>query len=676
MRGITAVFLAIAVGSALACAPQVEEDVPYRANSAATVAIFQPDTAEPCLSRMPYPVDLVKDQHTGKIAIPFCPGDPADQVAIKTGLNTLDGWAVTTAIYTDFAGLLDPATLDAGIFLVDLTHGGLVESHGAFDAEVGRLYILPTAPLKEKTRYAVILTDAMLDVDGAAPVGDVIFTLIKSTTPLIDALGYSTSAALSDADANALEPLRLLYDQLFTFVIEKAPLNLTRAETINAWTFTTQTVESQLPNLAAVVDNQAFGAVTLRDASPAATNALLAAAGLPTANLCRIYTGQIALRNLLDASGMLGPAFATTATEDQVDYLLLTPRGSSTTCTTMTDADPWDFTKVVLFVHALGSCRNESLAIADTFASLGFATLSVDGVRAGTRSVTSLGDQNMDECPDQAATPDIIALGGETPNPFGIRDRLWEWGMETMQVAKVAKTSPWVFSGVTAPGVAPATTVAVFGHSWGGMAAILGGAVSPDIDLLAVNATSADLTAMFEPLLAAGLADQLAAAGVDLSSSAGKAQLAALLQQTMGAFGWALEPADPRFAVNLYPKTVGGDRVMPVLVQVVTSGNQELQADAPMHAAATQDELVEAFGLSVADSTFELACVAGGVNQPICDDSTGVVAAVMQPCVADTTSALYPIAMAKLLALRTQLVTFIASNGAVLAATDAPIDCP
>jgi hypothetical protein len=674
MRGSTAALLSVLMGYALACAPEVKSD-PILTTSAATIAVFQPDTAEPCLSRMPYPVDLVKDPATGKLAIPFCPADSEAQIGIKTGLRTLDGWAVTTAIYTDFSAAIDPATITAGVHVLDLTHGGAVQTQNVFDSALGRLYMLPVTPLREKTRYAVILTNSILDTDGNPPVSDQIFTLLKSTTPLADALGYSTSAAVPDENAGTLESLRLLYDQLFKFVIE--PLGITRAETLVSWTFTTQTVESQLTSLATVVKSGAFGDVTLLNASPAATHPLLAAAGLPTANLCRLYSGRISLRNLLNATGSLGPDFATTAVDEPVDYLLTTPKGASTTCATMTVADAWDFSKVVVFVHGLSRCKNDALAIADTLGQLGFATLSVDGVRAGTRTVANLGDQDMDGCPDQGATPELVALAGESPNPFGVRDRIWEWGMEVMQVAKVANTASWSLVGAVAPATVPTTTVAVLGHSWGGMAATLASAVSTDIDMLAVNATSADLTAMFQPLLAAGVAEQLTAAGVNITVNPGKAQYEAMLKETVGAFGWALEPADPRYAVNIFPTVAGGARAMPVLVQVMTTGNQTLQPDAALHAAATQEKLVAAFGNTpVANVTFEFACLNNSVKEPFCDDSTGVVGGMLQPCV-EATSADYAIALTKLGKVRAQLAAFLMNpSAAITTPGDAAVDCP
>src|SRR5439155_21746521 len=115
-----------------------------------------------------------------------------------------------------------------------------------------------------------------------------------------------------------------------------------------------------------------------------------------------------------------------------------------------------------------------------------------------------------------------------------------EWGLELAQIAAVAKSSPWQLVGdLVAPGPMN-TNVTVVGHSFGGMAAVLAGSVSGDIDLLAVNAASADLSLMFEPVLNEGIRDQLIAAGVDLNTPSGQARLADELATTIPVFDWVM----------------------------------------------------------------------------------------------------------------------------------------
>ncbi|MBI5510643.1 MAG: Ig-like domain-containing protein [Deltaproteobacteria bacterium] len=657
-------------------------------NSASTVAIFAPDAANPCASKVPYPTDLAKDPQTGKIGIPFCPGDDDTTNAIRAGLRTLDGWAVTTALYADFSNAIDMTTFDGAVMLADLASGSTIPIRGSFDAAKGRLYIFPTAPLKEKTRYLAVITGALLDANGNKIVSDQVFTLLKSRSSFIDANNYSKYPALPDADANALEPLRLLFENLFDNVLARPPFNQERDDILVAWSFTTQSVERQLKSLEALVTTAGGAAIHYENTAVAATHPLLVAAGIPTTHLCRVHTGRIDLKTVLDAeggvpsayldylftyNGTVPPTLAAAVASDPVDYMLVTPKGAATTCGDLASADPWAFGKVALYVHGLGRCKNDALALADTLATLGFATLSLDGPRAGSRMVGGLGDQDLDGCPDQPAAPEIVRLGDDSPSPFGIRDRIWEWGLEVSQAAEAIKTGSASFLGSsTQPATAP--VVAVVGHSWGGMAAVLAGAVSPDVNLVAVHATSADLTTMLQPVLAGGLAEQMIAAGLDITRDPGKALYDQKLSDTMVAFGWGMEPADPRFAALLFPAHTPA---VPTLVQIVTSGDAAaLLPDAPMHAATTQTLLATTLGVNAANTTFPMSCAGAGAAQPICDTPEAVVGAMLKPCVEDTGSTLFPLAYAKLTAMRTQLGGFLASSGVTITPTDSAATCP
>jgi hypothetical protein len=197
------------------------------------------------------------------------------------------------------------------------------------------------------------------------------------------------------------------------------------------------------------------------------------------------------------------------------------------------------------------------------------------------------------------------------------------------------------------------------------MAASLAGSLG-SVDVVALDAASAELGAVLEPGVRAATAERLADAGVDVSSDFGAALLDAKTADGVAAFRWALEPADPLYAAPATPKT------LPVLVQVVSAGS----GDAPLHAAATQLELQNAYDRApAAQTTFDLT--ANGA--PLCDSPSAAVGALLKPCVANRTSAAWPAALAKTAALQRQLVTFVATGAAgtpVLCSTDLTVACP
>ena len=620
------------------CTPSVKRDEPIPV-SAATLALFAPDSAHPCSSVLPFPTDLARDPLTGRLNLPFCMTDTPDQIAMKTGLRTLDGFSLGTTLSTRFSAAIDPASAAGAIRLIDASTGTPMPFVTQFSAAAGNtLFVQPTAPLADHTRYLVAITTDLLDSAGKPVASDVVFAFAKSEEPLIDDAGYSRFAALSDADANALEPLRRAFAPLFEGL---GAAGLTRQQIAVGWAFTTQTGASALPLLATLVSSRGGASVIHDDQLPAAQHPLIAAAGIPAANLCDVHTGRVTLQGLLTPAG----TFAATAAGApiSVDYVLTTPNlDFPSACTT-----PWRGEKLVVFAHGLGRCKNDALALANAFAKAGFAVLSLDGPRAGARSVSNLGDQNLDGCLDQPATPEFIALPGQNPNPFALRDHLREWGLELAQVTAFSRGNAFRFAGLSS-GVTNAR-VALVGHSWGGMAAALAGSLG-NVDVVALNAASAELGAVFAPSLRAATAAGLTAAGVDLSTPAGMAELEQGTSERVAAFRWAMEPGDPLFAAPAYPTAPA----VPVLVQVVSAGG----ADAPLHATQTQQKLAQAFNRApLADTTFDLT--QGGA--PLCDSPSAAVGALLQPCVAVKTAPGYPLALARTAALQRQLVTFVAS---------------
>lgn len=670
----------------LACTPSLSA---VTTSESGPIALFAPNADSPCESVVPFPTDLARNRN-GTLSVPDCPGDDASTKATKAGIRTLNGWSLASTIYTPVSKALDPATLAAGVVLIDtgttadgesVRTPGMVEANVMFVAEGGpvpnALIIKPTAALRDNTMYQVVVTTGVKGTDGKALGSDQIYTFAKSKTPLIDSHGFST-VAIEDADANALEALRAGLEPMFDGL---AANGFPRDKIAIAWTFSTQKVHTTFAGLSQLVGAKA-PVVTRDSAVLASQHALLQALGLGGSLGC-VYNGRVQLTNLITSRGTFGVTAAglPLTSSVAVQYLFATPAGSACGA----DWTTGGAAKVAIFAHGLGRCKNDALALADNLAKAGYATLALDGPLAGGRTLENLGDQNLDGCPDQPATPELITIGAADPNPFAIRDEMREWGLELVQAAGAAGSNPWAFAGVTAP-EGGTSTVSLIGHSWGGIAAVLAGSTA-NVASVATNASGAGYGAMFEPLLKAGIAAKLTAAGVDVTSAAGQAMLNASLLTAKTTYAWVLEGADPLYFAGAYPRT-DGVLTRKVLNQVVASGGGAV-TDAALHGTDAQLALARLFDPAVdtaASKYFNMA----PADTSVCDDSSTMVGMLLQPCSAAGLAAAHAAATPPpnpLLCLadgacyayasaQRQLDTFVASGGALVCTQDLTQACP
>jgi pimeloyl-ACP methyl ester carboxylesterase len=684
--------------------PSVEKD-PAVDVSANTIAIFAPNTEDPCLGVVPFPTDLIKDPVTGTLNVPFCHDDTPDLIGIKTGLRTMGGYSVETGLTANFSAALDPATLAAGMTVLNTSTNQPHQMAALFISQQNMLAAVPVTPFTQNTTYLVALTTALKDATGGEVIADQAFTFLKSEEPLVDQWGYSRYPALDDTTATGLEQVRVAYEGIWAGL---AAAGIARDTVVLAWSFTTQDTTAHVRTMAEQIKAD-LPTIAYENTIAAGDHPLLAAAGIPVANVCKVHTGRVLVHDMIGENGYIGflPNGAPATHDTPVDYILLTPNPWPTVCAmtgaqggqTACDANPscdwngtacvstvdcsgvnpdqWNFENLVVFGHALGKCKNVALTLADSFGRANWAVLAMDGPRAGSRSLGNLGDQDLDTCPDQPATPELITIGDALPDAWALRDNLQEWGFELMQAAAVAKVDARQFAAMAPAGAAvPVDRLSFVGHSWGGMAAIIAGAYSGDAETVAVTATSGDMLGIFTPVLQAGIAEQLIAAGMSPTSSEFQAELASQTQEVANIFQWVLAPVDGSFSALEYP--VAAD--LPVLVQVVSAGTNNVVKDAALHGTATQRALAAAFATKGNDDpdavTFKLECNDGGVLQPICADDMGVVGSPLIPCV-DATDPRFALAYAKTVELQTQLVSFVAMAGSVYpAAPTTTPDCP
>jgi hypothetical protein len=351
-------------------------------------------TFDPAASVIPFPNDILLDPVTKKVKLPIPPNASPLQQQLLMGLNTLDGFSTTSAVVSensetrgpiDTGSRLDSGSLAAGTMFIKLTPGGTAPnvkaclscvSSGPVSANnPQQLQFVPQVPLDEKSRYAAIMTTALKDERGrrVAPTGA--FALVRLSSPLVQD-GKSQVSGVSDANANALEPLRAGLKPLFDAMEAQG---LKRSQVALAWAFTTQSTVSDLAKLHAIPSQlgQALPDAPLYLFNVSGTvKGGMGARGLPTGNLGQIYEGQIVVPfTLTNTGGTINPD-PTKFRFERVTFLLALPA----------TAAPTAGYPVVIFSHGLRSHRNTALPLINALAGEGYATVSMDTVFHGDRS--------------------------------------------------------------------------------------------------------------------------------------------------------------------------------------------------------------------------------------------------------------------------------------------------
>ncbi len=383
---------------------------------------------DPTAGIIPFPNNLLfSGTQDGTINIPVTnAGDFTDpQVAI----NSLDGFSTQAPISARFSGAIDAstvipgttvrvfeATIDdvaasgaAATFAVtsitrELTPGTeYVATLSSVDATGSTLVILPMAPLDPKTGYVVALTDGLKGSDGTVATAPLTYALAKSSDALVDGGGVSQFAAITDAQAQALEPLRQLTNiteaqiQGFTITADVGSTitDLAAADIVLSWSFITQSTTEVLGTVRTVINLSAPTSAV----NPTSIGTTLTFVGPPSPGAADVYVGSLTLPYYLTAAtgvndtGPLfnwwraaNPAFAgdtdlnltqfnplPASTGNQTIPLLVTlPNGTSG------QTKPGAGWPVVIFQHGITANRTNLLAIADALALAGFAAVAID----------------------------------------------------------------------------------------------------------------------------------------------------------------------------------------------------------------------------------------------------------------------------------------------------------
>jgi len=388
----------------------------------AQVAASPPLVAEfdPGKSIIPFPTNLLfSGTVDGTLNIPFPAGTTAADKSNMpiVAMNTLDGFSTIAPVTTGFSTSVNSATVISGqtvrLFEVMTTVQGAVTGIVAElvpgvdyfalispnDPARKLLVIKPLRPLKSNTQYMAVLTDGIRSTGGFAAAASTVFTLLKSSAPLVDATGASTTPLLKDAEAQKLEPLRQLTQ---TMLFAAASQGIAPSSIPLIWGFKTQTIGRVLSSIQA--DSMVSPAPV-----PIVVNALPSAA---TGNLGRMSMATFAASKGLDpalfpniGTMVIGaiplPYYLAAGTNPQDTAPLTTSfqfaPGSSMPLVQSTQTVPFLMTTpntpaplggwpIVIFQHGFLVDKSVLIGVANTLATAGFAAIAIDSVLHGDRT--------------------------------------------------------------------------------------------------------------------------------------------------------------------------------------------------------------------------------------------------------------------------------------------------
>jgi len=569
--------LAFLIALSWACAPSVHTE----ADESQPLESFTTALFDPSAGIIPFPNDLLIDPTTGKVNIP----NPDNLDAI-TSVNSLDGFSTTSPITFYLDGAPDSSTVNSdNIKLIDLTTGEQqLLSYMPFDPTSGAQSMVPVKPLQSKRKYLCVVTKGLTS-DGKPVEPSTVFYLIKSENPLMDENGFPTTSLLNGYDHDTiaqLEMLRQLMKPAFDFLTS---IGIARDNIAIAFTFTTQDITSDLLLAKDQVEELAAENPPVPMIDPTHTylgDTMVGAffAGLeaqtgidfPHDSIGGVMFGVYESPNFV-SHPLVGyfikgddGKFIQQGT-NIVPFLLTVPKGTG----------PFP---VVIFQHGFTRTKMDALAIANTFASQGMATISIDMVLHGDRAGDYMNNETGEMVPDGLLDPSgalIINLQSLRTS----RDNIKQITLDQVQLVNMIANGV-DYTGDGSPDLLPAGITYV-GHSFGGITGVTLMAVEKDIKTAVVNVPGGIITKLLleseviSPTIIAGMT----AAGVIPGTP--EFNKFFLMAQT------AIDSADPiNYAQYVLDGTLCGNEKY-VLMQEAAAGD-------PVVPNSTTELLAAAFG--------------------------------------------------------------------------------
>jgi len=384
---------------------------------------------DPSGGNLPFPTNLLLSG-SGDLTLNPPVADPTDFGDPAVALSQLDGFSTVTPWTFSFSQDIDPSTVNANtvrFFEVEFVFGTIavaginrelvpgVDYVATVDPSGRTIAVVPLRPLQEMTGYMVVATNGILDSVGTAATPSQTYFITKRSSPLVDGSGNSTDTLFDNATAQALEPLRQLTNAQEAAA---ASAGINPENIVLSFTGTTQAIT---PVLSAMRSQAEPTSITMAQACPAPEVCLTTADVLPAGaspGFADVFIGITAIPYYLGLPSTDDPTapltdFWTAAPGAYVppfDALGLDPTSTAVTVAnpfpvqtsmemipvimTVPNANsgnsrPPEGWPVVIFQHGITGNRSQMLAIADTYASQGFATIAIDQPLHGITDVTN-----------------------------------------------------------------------------------------------------------------------------------------------------------------------------------------------------------------------------------------------------------------------------------------------
>ena len=469
---------------------------------AATTVLFDPSTP----ATGPFPTDFltVQDpqQKTGQrlnLPLPSCASLYTS--CQETGLlEQMDGYSIRARVTVRFSAAINTSTVRAGMFYVALNNltqeepginkpGDLVTvDQVVFDPLTNTIYAKPFGALDQHRRYALVVTDAVLDNAGAAVTPDPVFQTCMQG-------GSTYCAALQSAVggiAASLAPHKIVSATVFTTQSATAWLEHARATLPYVPPVVTLAQPQStfaIANLSGIVLNEQVGA------NPAVFNSIsLPISTALLAGLGSVVIGSYESPNFLGGDQSIAPAptlpgLAVPASTNQVGFNALLPATPK----------PAAGYPVVIFGHGFGDSRfGGPTAVAPTLARAGFAVIAIDAVGHGFGPLSTV--TFIDNAGNKTTINALgrgIDLNGDgiieseegcnlsTPITYGLSDCFRQTVVDLMQLVH-AMQAGMDFDGDGMAG-SDASCIYYGGESLGGMYGTMFMSLEPDVRAAALN---------------------------------------------------------------------------------------------------------------------------------------------------------------------------------------------
>lgn len=454
------------------------ENNPPQAPEAIDYTFVKFDVASGNPADIAIPNDILRNPATGQVAIPLA-GEPFDSV------NSLFGFSTLAPMVIPFDGHVEPSSVNAGTLLVVDTATGqpatcayqVINDPNSRAASVA---VVPLVPLAPGHTHIVVITQGVKGLASQRPVESEILTvLLKGSTPFVDGSGNSTRAALDNATAAALEPLRGAYQAIWGGA--EAITQQSRNNIPFAFAFTTQPLTQTAQVLRARAQSET-PTPTILTALPSAeaVDAFFQSIGLgaaPHNAIGSLYYGSFNAPNYINhplAGPFNGEGEALTpAGRHDIRFWAALPAGAQGPVPAM------------IFQHGLTRSKEDMFAIANGACANGVGMIGIDvvlhGDRVGDFIDNATGATGPDGNPDPSGT---FFLNLAVPRMA--RDNARQTLSDQFVLARMITSGATDFNGDSAPELAP-IGLTYIGQSLGALLGTAFTALEPNVSLATLN---------------------------------------------------------------------------------------------------------------------------------------------------------------------------------------------